>query len=225
MKWYLDFGHGGSDPGAVGANKTKESELALKIGMLVKSRLIKANETVITTRENDTYYSLSYRTSKANTNNCDYFVSIHLNSATNTSAKGCEVWVYDETSKLYSLSKNLCINLSKSLNTPNRGVKISKKFSVLKNTKMPALLIEVDFISNIQVETSLSSDKFIKNIADTIASTLLQFVNKSIVQDDNLDNDLFYKVCIGAFKNKQNATLIKEKAIEKGFRDSYIFID
>lgn len=220
MKWYLDFGHGGTDPGALGLNNTKESDCALKIGLIVKNTLQAASETVITTRESDKYYSLTERTTKANTNNCDYFISIHLNSSTNSTAKGCEVWVYDENSKLYTLSKNLCTNLSKSLNTPNRGVKVSKQFSVLKNSKMPALLIEVDFISNPQVEASLSSNDYINNIAKTISTTLLSFVNKSLEEDEVL-----YKVCIGAFKDKSNAAILKDSAISKGFKDAYILID
>ena len=61
MKWYLDFGHGGKDSGAVSANKTKESDTVLKIGMLIKNNLEKNNEKVITTREKDLYYSLDYR--------------------------------------------------------------------------------------------------------------------------------------------------------------------
>lgn len=136
----------------------------------------------ITTREDDKYYSLDYRSSKANKENCDYFVSIHMNSSTNN-VKGVEVWVYDEKSKLYTLSKNICSNLSKTINTPNRGVKISKSFSVLRKTKMPALLIEIDFISNSSVEASLKSDKYIKDISDSISKSLLAFVNKSIVDD------------------------------------------
>ena len=58
MKWYLDFGHGGKDSGAIGSNNTKESDTVLKIGMLVKSKLEEAFEKVITTRETDKYYSL-----------------------------------------------------------------------------------------------------------------------------------------------------------------------
>ena len=42
MKWYLDFGHGGKDSGALGSNNTKESEIVLEIGMLVKSTLEEA---------------------------------------------------------------------------------------------------------------------------------------------------------------------------------------
>ena len=218
MKWYLDFGHGGKDSGAIGTNKTKESDIALKIGMMVKEKLENAFEKVITTRDNDKYYSLDYRTKKANNENCDYFISIHLNSASNPSAKGCEVWLYDENSKLQTLANNLCNNLATKMNTPNRGVKYSKKLAVLKNSKMPALLIEIDFISNKEVENYLRNDKNLKNISDTISSTLLSFVNKSII-----DDGVFYRVCIGSFNNKDNAVNLKNEAILKGFKDTHIY--
>lgn len=178
MKWYLDFGHGGHDPGAFGQNKTKESDIVLKIGLIVKNNLEKSGETVITTRVTDKYYSLDSRSTKANNNKCDYFISLHLNSATNKSAKGCEVWVYDKSSKVYNLSNSLCKNLSAKLNTPNRGVKVSKDFSVLRKTNMPALLLEIDFISNINVENALTSNKFINHIANTISETLLSILKK-----------------------------------------------
>ena len=217
MKWYLDFGHGGKDSGAVGTYNTKESDVVLKIGMIIKENLEKHNQQVITTRQDDKYYSLDYRSKKANENKCDYFVSIHMNAATNKLAKGCEVWVYDEKSKVYTLSKNICTNLSKAINTLNRGVKVSKKFSVLRKTKMPALLIEIDFISNSSVEASLKSDKYIKDISDSISKSLLAFVNKSIV-----DDGIFYRVCIGEFKDKNDAIQLKNTAISKGFNNAYI---
>ena len=217
MKWYLDFGHGGKDSGAVGTNNTKESDTVLKIGKLIKANLEKAGEKVITTRDTDLYFSLDYRSNKANNKNCDYFISIHMNSATNKTAKGVEVWVYDEKSKLYPLSKDICSNLSKTINTPNRGVKISKSFSVLRKTKMPALLIEIDFISNSSVEASLKSDKYIKDISDTISKSLLAFVNKSIV-----DDGVFYRVCIGAFKDETTAIEFKNTAISKAFNNTYL---
>ena len=217
MKWYLDFGHGGKDPGAIGPTSLKESDIALKIGMMVKETLENSFEKVITTREDDTYYSLDYRTKKANSENCDYFISIHLNSATNKSAKGCEVWLYNENSKLQNLANNLCTNLSTKLNTPNRGIKYAKKLAVLKNTNMPALIIEIDFISNSEVENKLRDNKYLKDISDTISSTLLNFVNKSIV-----DDKISYRVCIGAFNSKDNAIKLKNEAILKGFKDAYI---
>lgn len=115
-------------------------------------------------------------------------------------AKGVEVWVYDEKSKVYNLAKNICTNLSKDINTPNRGVKISKNFSVLRKTKMPSILIEIDFISNSTVENSLKDDTYIKTIANSISNSLLAFVNKPIV-DDNFS----YCVCIDKFKDKDTA--------------------
>lgn len=217
MKWYLDFGHGGKDPGAVGPTGVKESDVVLKIGMLVKAKLEEAFEKVIITRETDKYYSLDYRTNKANKEACNYFISLHMNSSTNKSAKGCEVWIYDSNSKVSALAKNLCSSLSTNLKTPNRGVKGSKKFAVLKNSKMPSLLIEIDFISNSYIETSCSNEFYIKNVADTIASTLLSFVGKEIIEDGS-----FYKVCIGAFNDRNNAVKLKNQAISKGFKDTYI---
>ena len=47
MKWYLDFGHGGKDSGAVGTKHTKESDVVLKIGMIIKESLEKHNQQVI----------------------------------------------------------------------------------------------------------------------------------------------------------------------------------
>ena len=222
MKWYLDFGHGGKDPGALGSKNTKESDTVLKIGMLVKSKLEKHSQKVITTRESDSFYSLEYRTNKANKNSCDYFISIHMNSSTNKTAKGTETWVYDSNSKIYNLAQNLSSNLSTNLKTPNRKVKESKKFSVLKNTKMPALIIEIDFISNPEIEILCANESYIKNVANTIASTLLSFVGKDIVKDGDIEDSNFYKVCIGAFKDKNNATRLKNEAISKGFKDTYI---
>ena len=217
MKWYLDFGHGGKDSGAVGTNNTKESDTVLKIGKLIKANLEKAGEKVIATRDTDLYFSLDYRSNKANKQNCDYFISIHMNAATNKDAKGVEVWVYDEKSKVYNLAKNICSNLSRDINTPNRGVKISKSFSVLRKTKMPSLLIEIDFISNLCVENALKDETYIKNISQSISNSLLSFVNKPII-----NTHYSYSVCIGEFKDLSSAVKFKNSAISKGFADTFI---
>ena len=67
MKWYLDFGHGGKDPGAIGPTNLKESDVALKNRNDNKKKILKMHlKKVITTREDDKYYSLDYRTKKAN---------------------------------------------------------------------------------------------------------------------------------------------------------------
>ena len=174
MKFYLDFGHGGKDSGAVGFNGTFESNVVLKIGLILKSMLESHGHTVITTRIDDTYYSLSYRTNKANKYNCDYFISLHMNSFSNRNARGCEVWVYDKSSRLYNTSQSVCDSLSKALNTPNRGVKVSKSFTVLKKSKMTAMLVEIDFISNSIVEDVCTSYDYCYVVAKNICNALLK---------------------------------------------------
>ena len=116
-----------------------------------------------------------------------------------------------------AIGKNLTSNLSKNLNTPNRGVKESKKFSVLKNTKMPAIIIEIDFISNPEIEDLYTKEDYLQKVAKTIASTLLNFINKETILETPL-----YKVTIGAFKDKNNALKLKNEALSKGFKDTYI---
>ena len=138
MKWYLDFGHGGHDPGAIGPTNLKESDITLKIGMMIKETLENAFEKVIITRNNDKYYSLDYRTKKANNENCDYFISIHLNSATNPSAKGCEIWLYDENSKLKTLANNLLNNLSTKMNN-------KKSIFTLKHNMFKIFIFNISF--------------------------------------------------------------------------------
>ena len=174
MKFYLDFGHGGKDSGAVSFNGTYESNVILKIGLILKSMIECNGHSVVTTRIDDSYYSLSYRTDKANKHRCDYFISLHMNSFSNRNTRGCEVWVYDKSSKLYNTSQSICNSLSKALNTPNRGVKISKSFSVLRKSRMPALLVEIDFISNPYVEDVCSSYDYCYVVAYNICNCLLK---------------------------------------------------
>jgi len=174
MRFYLDFGHGGKDSGAVGVNGTFESNVVLKIGLILKSMLESNGHSVVTTRVDDSYYSLSYRTDKANRYNCDYFISLHMNSFSNRDVRGCEVWVYDKSSRVYGVSKSICDSLSKALGTPNRGVKVSKKFSVLRKSRMPALLVEVDFISNGFVESVCGSYEYCYTVAECVCMELLR---------------------------------------------------
>ena len=118
---------------------------------------------------------------------------------------------------VYTLLKNICSNLSKDINTPNRGVKISKNFSVLRKTKMLALFIEIDFISNSYVEVSLKDGKYIIYIVDSIFKFLLGFLCKSMVKEDK-----FYKVCIGEFTDIVDDTKLIDTAISKVFSNTYI---
>ena len=130
----LDPGHGGSDSGA-NAFGAKESDLALKIAQYCKEELAKYDVNVVMTRTTDTRLSeeaamdLKNRVEVAKKAGASYFISIHINSALNSAAKGAEVY-YPNTSgnkNLSSNGQNLAKAIQKQLTTLglyDRGIKI-----------------------------------------------------------------------------------------------------
>lgn len=214
----IDLGHGGHDPGAIGPNKTHESDIVLAIGKEL-NELLKGYELEVKfTRLSNVYLSLSERAKIANDFKADYFLSIHINSATDSSVRGVEVWQYsNRNDKLNKFSKDLCEDVAKVFNVRNRGVKLSQKLSVLKNTNMPAALIEVDFISNVNAEKDLKISSNIKSVALAIRDNLIDLFELESVTSYSL-----YKVCIGAYKDKNNAINQVRLAKDKGFNDAYI---
>ena len=217
-KLVIDLGHGGHDPGAIGPNKTHEADVVLAIGKEL-NELLKGYELEVKfTRLSNVYLSLIERSKIANDFKADYFLSIHINSATDNSVRGIEVWQYsNKNDKLNKFSKNLCEDVAKIFNVRNRGVKLSQKLSVLKNTDMPAALIEVDFISNVNAEKDLNISSNIKAVALVVKDNLID-----LFELESVASDVLYKVCIGAYKDRNNAINQVRLAKEKGFIDAYI---
>ncbi|WP_195948417.1 N-acetylmuramoyl-L-alanine amidase, partial [Paraclostridium bifermentans] len=87
----------------------------------------------------------------------------------------------------------------------------------LKHTKMPAALVEVDFISNVEGEKALKDSNNIKAIALAIRNNLIK-----LFELEAPINDILYKVCIGAYRDKNNALNQVKLVKEKGFKDAYI---
>ena len=217
-KLVIDLGHGGHDSGAVGQNGTHEADVVLAIGKELNELLKGYELDVKFTRLSDKFLSLSERSKIANDFKADYFLSIHINSASDKSVRGVEVWQYSNGNvKLNSFSNGLCEDVAKIFNVKNRGVKLNKEFSVLRNTKMPACLIEVDFVSNKNAEKDLKSSGNIKAVAAAIKNNLVELYGL-----EKTNNDILYKVCIGVHRDKNNATNQMKLAKDKGFSDVYI---
>ncbi|MGL5694104.1 MAG: N-acetylmuramoyl-L-alanine amidase family protein [Peptostreptococcaceae bacterium] len=217
-KLVIDLGHGGHDSGAIGQNKAHEADVVLAIGKELNELLKGFNLEIKFTRLSNKYLSLTERAKIANNFKADYFLSIHINAASDKSVRGVEVWQYsNKNEKLNKFSNGLCADVSKILNIRNRGLKISKELSVLRNTTMPAALIEVDFISNAQAEKDLKVSVNIKAIAVAIKNNLVKLFELEVST-----NDTWYKVCIGAYRDKNNALNQVKSAKDKGFKDAYI---
>lgn len=217
-KLVVDLGHGGTDSGAIGPNSTHESDVVLAVGKELNELLKGCNLEVKFTRLSDKYISLQERAKIANDFKADYFLSIHVNSASDKSVRGVEVWQYcNINEKSNKFSNDICSDISKILDIRNRGLKLSKELSVLRNTTMPAALIEVDFISNAQAEKDLKVDSNIKAVAMAIENNLVKLLDLQTTTTDTL-----YRVCIGAYRDKNNALNQVELAKNKGFKDAYI---
>lgn len=179
MKRYIiviDPGHGGNDPGAVGPTGLYESHVAWRIACMVADILMRYNIQIIFTRNGDERVSLDKRVQIANSAKVDYFVSIHINSAANPSATGTETFAYAKSVEGDKLAHSIQRNLVESIGLADRGVKYNS-MQVVRETKMPAALVEVAFINNPAEEALLKQDEFLERAAVGIAKGILEHLN------------------------------------------------
>lgn len=179
----LDPGHGGPDPGAIGPNGTQEKTVTLDIAKRVKKLLEAQGAKVVMARSADTDVSLSARTDIANKNKADIFVSIHINANTDPSIGGTTTYIYSgsgsssETTRLQESNKlalPIQAELVKSLGLRNIGIK-SANFAVLRTSNMPAVLLELAFISNKEEEKLLKTDSFKNKSAEAIVKGIANY--------------------------------------------------
>lgn len=176
----LDPGHGGSDAGAIGPTGVMEKNVTLKVSLELKRLLEAEGATVILTREGDTTVSekgakasdieeLGARCDVANRNKADIFISIHADAFTRPEARGTTSYYYSKSTSGRGQKLADCIrrNLVEQLGTPSRGTQPCN-FYVVKNTDMPATLIELGFISNKEEEKLLDSKEGVQKAAQGI---------------------------------------------------------
>jgi N-acetylmuramoyl-L-alanine amidase len=146
MRIGIDLGHGNSnDGGAVGI--VREEDLINEVGAIVIAGLEAAGHKILLCRPSKTKNlrdSLQQRVTLANMGECDYFVSIHFNCF-NKFAHGAEVFAISAKGK--KLANSVLTEICK-LGFANRGVKDGSHLFVVKNTNMPAILIEGCFIDS-----------------------------------------------------------------------------
>lgn len=143
----IDPGHGGEDPGAV-VGDLREKDLNLEISFILKDLLVAAGFITILTRDSDQYVSLKNRISLANKINGNLFISIHNNASSTQKAGGTETLFYPGSKDGLMLASIVQKELVKRFKRPNRGIKDRDDLYILKHTKMPAILIEIGFITN-----------------------------------------------------------------------------
>ncbi len=210
----LDPGHGGQDPGAVFGPR-REKDDALLLAQAVAQQLIKAGQTVLMTRNSDQFLSLSQRTTLANNSGGALFVSLHRNSFTNQSANGMEIWVYTTaTAADTALAAQVLEELVQVGAQQNRGVK-KGNYHVLRETAMPAMLIELGFISN--PEDNRLLDTHFHRYAAAIARGICLGLGETPPQPAKPSGPV-YRVQVGAFSKKANAQAFLEQIHRMGLQ-------
>ena len=203
----LDAGHGGKDPGTMSRSGYKEKDLALDIVLRVKAHLAAAGIRVVLTRDSDRFWELEDRPYLASRGGGDLFVSLHMNSALSRSVQGIETFVTaaencppTAESKLggrYPAVPNNQFNHSNTVlgnqlqravigisRAEDRGLKHAR-FVVLRNSAMPAALIECGFLSNAQEAQKLATPSYRETVALGIAQGILNYlalVNRAKVE-------------------------------------------
>jgi N-acetylmuramoyl-L-alanine amidase len=188
-KIVLDPGHGtdpqGPDPGAIGPTGVKEKDVNLAIALKLAQLLRAEGAKVYLTREGEsTPFSLTERAYYANDLKADVFISIHSNASLNPSVGGTSTYFYappgteleGQREERLRLARYIQESLVVALGRRDIGV-LEANFAVLRNTKMPSVLVEVAFISNPEEERLLNDPAFQAKAARGILEGLKKYFN------------------------------------------------
>lgn len=161
----LDAGHGGTDPGGSGQT-VKEKEINLAVVLKTQELLVAKGFDILLTRDSDKYIPENSRVKRSNEWGAELYVAVHCNSYITQVAHGIETWYYNHKLLAQQFQDAL---ISRFPDHVDRGVK-KAGFYVLKFTRCPAVLVEIEFLSNPQQEEFLKSN--IENIASVLADVI-----------------------------------------------------
>lgn len=166
----VDAGHGAHDPGTA-YKTTYEKDIVLKVAKKVANKLEAAGAKVVMTRQTDNFLSLQERVDYTRSVYGEIFVSIHVNSASSTSAKGSETYYNTSKNVNSAESKLLAYEIQRQLvsqaNMYDRKIK-DADFYVIKYNQVPAVLVELGFLSNSDDRSKLTSDTYLEKYAEAI---------------------------------------------------------
>ncbi|WP_373898816.1 N-acetylmuramoyl-L-alanine amidase [Haloimpatiens sp. FM7315] len=219
----FDYGHGGEDSGAC-YNGRKESDDVLSIGRAVAEEVKRYGVTVDETRSSDATVSLNDRSNFENRNTYDYFISFHRNGFKPEVARGVETYTYlNARAKSKSLAGKIQTSLV-ALGFTDRGVK-EANYHVLRETKAPAVLVEIGFIDNSGDNALFDSKRseIIKGLAKAILAQVgVDYIEVSAPTQAESGQTL-YRVMAGSYSVRENAEKQVKKLKSSGF-DACIMI-
>jgi len=174
----VDPGHGGKDPGAVGIGGLREKDVILPIAQEVAALLEKQGVQAVLTRNSDYFVDLAPRVTMAERVNANLFVSIHANaiSLSRPDVNGLETYYFSSGQRLAQTIHN---NILQTVTIQDRGVRRAR-FYVLRKTSMPAVLVEVGFVTGRDDSAKLNDPNHRSQTAQAIARGILQYIQQNL---------------------------------------------
>jgi N-acetylmuramoyl-L-alanine amidase len=171
----IDPGHGGRDPGAISVTGGYEKNVNLQVALKVAALLRQAGIRVTMTRSDDRYPELESRADVANRNGADLFVSIHADSAPDSSAQGSTLYVAEAASAGALRAARAIGEAMTAAGVDGRGIR-RNDYRVLVRTRCPAVLIELGYLSNYAEATRLQNTAYQDRLATAIASGITRYM-------------------------------------------------
>lgn len=169
IKIFIDQGHnpGGINGGAVGFGY-REQDITYQVGIYLADLLRQDGRFEVRTSRNSpdeilgtsNATSLAARVNAANSWPADYFISIHCNANVNPAINGSEVYVYSIPSVAADLARQVLEAMVAQVGTKDNGVRINPSLYVLRRTRMPAILVELAYITNAEDVEKLANDQY-----------------------------------------------------------------
>ncbi len=169
----LDPGHGGTDPGAIGVTGLLEKDVVLDVALRLRAFLRQRGVRVVMTREADVFVDLAERVPIALRAGATVFVSIHANASTQGTVRGVETYYLRPDS--VTLATFIQEELGRSLGIPDRGIRTAN-FKVLRDSPVPAVLVEIGYLTSPEDEALLRTPEFRERVAQAIGWGILRFL-------------------------------------------------
>ena len=217
-KVFLSAGHGGSDPGAV-AYGLKEKDINLQTLLACHNELVRHGVVVLCSRMTNENDPVTEEVKEANASGADIAVSFHANAG---GGDGFEVF-YNTTKTNSKKLAGLTEKYVKQLGQNSRGLKSGDKLYFIRNTTMPAVLVESFFLDNAKDKTIGDTLSKQESFGVAYAKAILEYLGVAYVNTSNsTQSEKMYRVQVGAFKVKTNAENMLKKVKDAGFSDAFI---
>lgn len=199
----VDPGHGGRDPGAVGKNGVLEKDIVLPVAAELAAFLRRAGATVLLTREDDRelvdpstgtapdgkkkFTDLSQRVALVSDAKADLLISVHVNATSSTRWRGAQTFFYpDGNPESAQLAKDIQASLRRRLGNTTRGIEGIDRQFLLKSVTVPAVTVEIGFISCPDELSLLQSQTYQRRLAWAVfAGVARYYLHAPVTVDKN----------------------------------------